>query len=443
MTSRKRPRAVGDFTTGCETRKIHAAAGGVKRIVADSGPKSNGGNSLGVYRTDRMSKPSIHPNPADFSLVLGGPLFQLFRRAHLSGSALELLHRRIVLIVALAWLPLLILAIPGYWHEGVHRGSFFSDLDVHARFLLALPVVIAAELIVHKSLRPIVDRFVERKIIGPEDEPKLHRITQSVLRVRNSVVVEIVLLAAVYSIGCWLWRENHFATQSDTWYAQKNGEEVSLTPPGVWYAYVSNPIFQFLIARWYFRIALWLWFLWQVSRLDLRLMPAHHDRAGGLGFLGDSVGAFAPILFAQGAILAGFIANRIFHDGKSLIDYKIDIACLIGMMVLFVLFPLMVFSDRMGAAKNRSRDDYARLATHGVREFDGKWITPVLEREQSRPTLGEVRGAAAAVEAMRIIPFDKRAVVNLIVITAAPISPLILTVIPLEEVIARLIKIIF
>ena len=30
----------------------------------------------------------------DFSLVLGGPLFQLFRRAHLSGDALELMHRR-------------------------------------------------------------------------------------------------------------------------------------------------------------------------------------------------------------------------------------------------------------------------------------------------------------------------------------------------------------
>ena len=32
----------------------------------------------------------------DFSLVLGGPLYQLFRRAHLTGGALELLRQRIL-----------------------------------------------------------------------------------------------------------------------------------------------------------------------------------------------------------------------------------------------------------------------------------------------------------------------------------------------------------
>ena len=33
-------------------------------------------------------------NPADFSLVLGGPLYQMWRRTHLSGDGLELLRRR-------------------------------------------------------------------------------------------------------------------------------------------------------------------------------------------------------------------------------------------------------------------------------------------------------------------------------------------------------------
>jgi len=33
---------------------------------------------------------------SDFSLVLGGPLSQLFRRTHLSGNVLELLVRRMI-----------------------------------------------------------------------------------------------------------------------------------------------------------------------------------------------------------------------------------------------------------------------------------------------------------------------------------------------------------
>jgi hypothetical protein len=43
----------------------------------------------------------------DFSLVLGGPLFQILRRAYLSGSALELARRRVIVITTLSWLPLL------------------------------------------------------------------------------------------------------------------------------------------------------------------------------------------------------------------------------------------------------------------------------------------------------------------------------------------------
>jgi len=80
------------------------------------------------------------PDPYDFSLVLGGPLFQLVARARLSGNALELLVRRVVVISLFAWLPLLILSILGgrAWGDGV-RVPFLVDLEVHARFLLALP----------------------------------------------------------------------------------------------------------------------------------------------------------------------------------------------------------------------------------------------------------------------------------------------------------------
>ena len=49
-------------------------------------------------------------DPPDFSLVLGGPLFQLLRRAHLSDDALLLVRQRILVIALLAWLPLLVLS---------------------------------------------------------------------------------------------------------------------------------------------------------------------------------------------------------------------------------------------------------------------------------------------------------------------------------------------
>ena len=62
-------------------------------------PASKAGDSLDLLR-----------NPPEFSLVLGGPLYQLLRRAHLSDDALMMVRQRIIVFALLAWLPPLLLA---------------------------------------------------------------------------------------------------------------------------------------------------------------------------------------------------------------------------------------------------------------------------------------------------------------------------------------------
>ena len=91
----------------------------------------------------------------DFSLVLGGPLFQLLRRAHLSDDALMMARQRIIVISLFAWLPLLVLsALEGWVLGGCTVVPFLLDVDVHVRFLVALPLLIVAELVVHQRMRP-------------------------------------------------------------------------------------------------------------------------------------------------------------------------------------------------------------------------------------------------------------------------------------------------
>src|SRR5262245_3215163 len=100
--------------------------------------------------------PTTGRDSYDFSVILGGPLFQMFRRAHLSGDALELLHRRIAALTLFAWLPLLILAILGgrAWGDAVQM-PFVRDIEVHLRFFVAMPLLILAELMVHQRMRPL------------------------------------------------------------------------------------------------------------------------------------------------------------------------------------------------------------------------------------------------------------------------------------------------
>ena len=111
----------------------------------------------------------------DFSLVLGGPLFQLLVRSRLATPAFELMKRRIVFITLFAWLPLLLLSlVNGKAWRGVGL-PFLYDIEMHARFLVALPLLIAAEMVVHQRMRQIVGQFIDRDIITEAVLPIMNR----------------------------------------------------------------------------------------------------------------------------------------------------------------------------------------------------------------------------------------------------------------------------
>ncbi len=395
-----------------------------------------------------MNKSTLRESP-DFSLVLGGPLYQLFRRARLSGNALELLQRRIVAFWVITWLPLLCLsALGGYALGDAIKIPFLRDLEAQVRFLVALPVLIAAELIVHLRIRPVVQRFVERGIVIPEELPKFRAAIDSAMRVRNSVAVEVALAILVWTVGHWIWR-SQIALGAASWYATLEGTRWHLTPVGYWYAFVSIPMFQFVLLRWYLRLLIWFRFLWQVSRLNLRLTSTHPDRAGGLAFLGKSAYAFAPILLAQGALLAGLIANRILYEGETLLSFKMEAASLVGFFVLFILGPLVMFTPHLSRAKRRGLGEYGLLASRYVQGFEEKWVHGDAEEGDELLGSGDIQSLAdlgngySAVREMRVVPFGLEDITRLAAATAAPLLPLGLTIFSLEELIVRLVKIVF
>jgi len=384
--------------------------------------------------------------PEDFSLVLGGPLFQLLRKAHLEGDALELLNRRIIASILLTWFPLLLLSTFGTKVGGVGRISFFRDIEVHARFLAALPILIAAELVVHSRIRPVVRRFVEWRIVLPKDMPAFHKAVESAVKIRNSISVELALLAAVYTLGLWVWNSRS-ELGLVTWFALPGGRW-KLTPAGYWYVFVSLPIFQFILLRWYMRLLIWFRFLWQVNRIELNLVPTHPDRCGGLSFLGKSSYAYAPILFAQGAILAGIVADRVLYRGESLQSFKFQIAGFIVFFVFVVLGPLLMFSMRMARTRRKGLADYGLFAQRYVESFDQKWVRASFPSAELLGTgdiqsLADLGNSYDIVREMRVVPFGLQDVSRLAVATAAPLSPLLLTIFSVEELISRIIKVVF
>jgi len=393
---------------------------------------------------------SLLRNPPDFSLVQGGPLFQLLLRAHLSDDALELARKRIIVIALLAWLPLLLLsALEGNLWGGSTVVPFLFDIEVHVRFLVALPLLILAELVVHRRMRPLLQQFLERNLIPENAMTRFESAIASAFRLRNSVLAEVLLIALVYGIGVLIVWRHYFALDTATWYATASAEGSQLSLAGMWFGYVSLPIFQFLLCRWYFRLFIWAHFLWQVSRIELSLVPTHPDRLGGLSFVSGQVYAFTVLAVAHGALLAGNLANRIFFLGAELTQFKIEIAVVLIFLMCVVLGPLLFFMPQLAQAKRTGSREYGVLAERYVREFDAKWVRGGAPPEEALvgsadiQSLADMGNSFQVVREMRIVPIKRDDVVRLVVATLLPMVPLALTMMSLEELLKTLFGVLF
>jgi len=384
----------------------------------------------------------------EFSLVLGGPLFQLLVRSHLATPALDLMKRRIVSISMFAWLPLLLLSLGDGKAWGGVGLPFMHDIEMHARFLVALPLLIFAELLVHRRMRLVVGQFIDRDIVTAAVLPKFKAVIASAMKLRNSVVIELILFILIYFGGYYLWNSvsgmAKIGAGMGTWYATATDGGVQLRPAGYWYVFVSRPLFQFIFFRWYFRIFIWARFLYQSSRLELNLIPTHPDRAAGLSFLGMSGAAFAPLLVAHGALLTGLMANPIFLAGAKLTDFKMEIIGVVAVLLLLVLGPLLVFSPLLMRAKRSGLREYGMLASRYVSEFDHKWVRGDAAADEPFIGSGDIQSLAdlgnsfQVVRDIRPFPFGRDTVIQVVVFTILPGLPLVLTMIPLEELLTKI-----
>lgn len=386
----------------------------------------------------------------DFSLVLGGPLFQILRRAHLSDEGLRLAVRRVLAIPLLAWLPLLLLAaLDGTAVGGATSLPFIRDLEVHVRFFVALPLLLAAEPVVHLRMRHLVGSFLERRLIPDDDMGRFQATIESTFSLRNSTVAELALIVLVYGLGITVFWRQFLSLDVATWYATPVGDATRLSLAGTWYGYVSLPIFQFLLLRWYFRIGIWMRFLWRVSRIPLHLVPTHPDRVGGLGFLSQTIYAFAPLALAHGAMLAGPLANRILFLGSELSEFGLQVAALLVFVLCLIIGPLAVFGPQLAAAKREGLREYGALAGRGVREFDTKWLRGGAPADA--PFVGSADVQALAdlgntydiVRTMSALPVTRDMLVQIVLATLLPIAPLVLTLMPLGDLVRALVGMVF
>ena len=154
-------------------------------------------------------------------------------------------------------------------------------------------------------------------------------------------------------------------------------------------------------------------------------------------------------MIAHGALVAGLITSRIFYGGASLTDFKMEILTMVVFQMCIVFLPLMVFVLQMEQARRRGSREYGVLAARYIREFDAKWLRGGVAADEPLvgsadiQSLADMGGSYEAVKSMGLAPFSKGAVLQLAALTVAPIVPLALTLMPLEELLKKLFGVLF
>lgn len=391
---------------------------------------------------------SLSLNLDDFSLTKGGPFFKLMVRSGLMKPEFARPARRATFLAVFTWLPLLILSlVQGLAFDGPVELPFLWDFAVHVRFLICVPLLIIAEVLLDARTRAVVKHFVDSKLVQVKDYPAFESVVRQAGRLRDSLLAEAIIVGVVIVSVIFLRIE--YLGSASTWQVLVSEDGRIRTLAGWWYLFLAIPFFQFLVARWVWRFLIWSHFLRSLSKMDLRLIPIHPDLAAGLGFLSPAQAKYGIIVFAVSSVIAAKIGEEILYGGASLLDYKIIIGGYVVMMLIVLLAPLLVFTPKLLMVKRRGLLEYSALGNEYTEAFDRKWIRK--EVPEGEPLLGssdiqslaDLGNSFQFVRNMRAFPIDRNSILPIVVATVLPMLPLVLTVYPFDELVLKIIGFLF
>jgi len=389
---------------------------------------------------DSKKNSPIPSSPGDDSLVRGGLFYQAQHAIGMMHPNQWNLGRRIALLLAIGWLPLsIITAIAN--PDGLL--SLLKDYRVHSRILIAVPVLLIGESFIDGRFRTVFGHLHRVGLLEAADLAHIDGVIARLVRLRDSVLPEIAILLLVVAHTATAYKG---LVDTAPWLSHMSAGGLHLTAAG-WYAIVvSISIFQFLLGLALWRWLLWTFFAFKLSKANLKLIPTHPDGHGGLGFLGLTSAAFAPIAFTASAVIAATWRNDILHHGAHLLDFKLPAIALIAAIALLALGPLAFFVPRLAELRRNGILEYGILGQLHSTEFHNKWILYRGGRDveflaaPEISTLAQYGNAYERIETMSFLLADKGSLYTLVGAVLIPALPAILAEVPVAVVLQDLLK---
>ena len=398
-----------------------------------------------------MRKANLVASPAPagdaslgFTLVRGDLSFRLQRRLGLIPPEGLGLLRRAVFWSMLGWLPVALWAwYAGRVLPGTAAEPLLAHFSIHARLLVAVPLLILAEGPANALTARLLPELVRCGIVPTEAVPRYRAALAATARLRDATLPWVIIVGAVVA----------FVTTAETVHRAHEIDWATADPAGVhlgfgglWYLYVGRTIFLTLVLAWLWRVLLLTVLFWRVSRVGLVIVPTHPDRVGGLGPLEHLPTAFVPVVLAMGVALA----SRWAHDGVyhqvTLLSLRAEMIAFVVVCVALFVVPLLAFAGPLKRAKKQALLDYGALVGRHGRLVHERWIEGKALADDAvlrAAELGPVADTGAlfdSVRAMRTVPIGKATVLPIAAAAVLPILGALAIQVPVKDLLLKLLK---
>jgi hypothetical protein len=387
-----------------------------------------------------------HSDDITFSLVQGDPPYQIQQKLGLIPRRGLGVSRRILVFILLTWAPIMIWAIVNRrLFLGIATEPLLQHFGVHVRCLVAIPLLIAAEAVAEAISHRIFPYFVSSGIVTEAEEPRFAAILRQAARLRDSWLAWAVL-AVLAVLLAWRFTGVGETLHADelSWAVSRETDLLRLGFGGWWYLLVVRPVFTFFLLHWLWRLCIVAVVSWRIAHLDLRLVPTHPDRVGGLGFLEQAPLAFSPIILALSAVLASHWAHQILYHQADINALTLPLGVFVAALLAIFLGPFLLFSAPLRQLKRRSLLAYGALVGEHGWLVQRRWILgePVEDKGLlEAPELGPVADTITMYEAVKRIkpvPLGKQSLVAIVLPALLPMILVLAIKVPVKDILLKL-----
>jgi hypothetical protein len=395
-----------------------------------------------------MSRQDSTPGSSPvFSFNRHGPFYRLQRWLGLLSETDLAAARRALLFVAIAWLPVVLLAaLQGQALNEHHERAILFDFSAYA-YAMAVVAFVLMEQTSDRRMAWLVGQFAAYGIVPESSRVCFSQARQNMARRTGLWLAEAIILVGAYLIACTWIQRGAARIEGGTWFGQVVDGNLQLSLAGWWLLLVALPLFWFLLGRWLWRFVTWGLLLRDIARCDLRLVATHPDRCGGLAFIGEYPQTYLLFVFSVSIVIAATVLKQVVFAGASLMSFKFALLGLIIFLIVAFVLPLLAFTPVLIKLKKQGLSRYGALVSRHHLAFEAKWIRgegtsgEAAEDPLGSPDMSSLADLSAGyqiIEAMRPVPVTRQSIVPLVLAALLPFVAVAATQAPFKQILGAI-----